>query len=71
MKKRTWKCDVKGCSEIAEWYRIKDGVPLKLCIHHFAEFGRKRFGKPVDLSELSGDDLDWLVEKDQEEEATK
>jgi phage FluMu protein Com len=68
MKKRVWKCDFKECDETAQWYRIWNGLPFKLCTHHYAELGRKRLGKPIGFSELSADNLDYLEEKDRRTE---
>jgi phage FluMu protein Com len=64
-KRPTWKCDWKGCNEIAEWYRAQGEDLVKLCTHHYAELGKSRWGKPVDFSDLTREDINYLAEKDE------
>ncbi len=61
---KTWKCDSKGCSENAEYYREVKGYKLKLCLRHEVMMRRQRKGKPLDYSELNADDIRHLEEKD-------
>jgi len=63
-KRPTWKCDFKGCDEVAEWYRVQEGEIAKLCTHHNAEAGRRHWGKPIEYSDLTGEDIDYLKDKD-------
>lgn len=66
-KRRTWKCDFEGCKEIAEWYRIVKGTPVKLCTHHETHMRKQHMGKPIDYSQLDGDNMLYLEEKDEQE----
>jgi len=69
MKKRNvWKCDFKGCEEIAQWYRKWKGDLFKLCTKHEAYLARKRYGRPLDPSELDEDDFRYLEEKEEEDD---
>jgi DNA-directed RNA polymerase subunit RPC12/RpoP len=63
-KRRTWKCDMEGCTEIAEWYRKIKGITFKFCTRHEAIVGRQQRGKPLSYSELSVEDIEELEDKD-------
>jgi len=63
MKLETWTCDFKGCGELAQWYRRSKGQIVKLCTKHKAYLARQRWGKRVDHSELSEDDMRRLKTK--------
>jgi len=65
MKSSVWKCDFKGCEEIAQWYRWWKGDLFKLCSKHEAYFARQHWGKHLDISELDEDDIRYLEEKDE------
>jgi len=67
-KRKTWLCDFKDCSEIAEWYMRFEGRPVKLCLRHYKEPRSKHWGKPVDFSELRIDEIEELEEKDRKYE---
>ena len=69
-KRRTWKCDIENCNDIAEWYRKIKGIPVKLCTHHEALVGRQHMGRRFDLSELSVDDIELFEDKDRNFEFT-
>jgi len=69
-KRRIWKCDVQGCSEIGEWYREVKGIAFKFCTRHEAIVGRQLRGKRLDFSELSADDIEELEDKDRKFEYT-
>lgn len=66
--RHTWKCDVKGCEEIARRYREYKGELLKLCTKHEALFQEQHLGRHVDYLRLSEDDIRYLQEKEAERE---
>jgi len=65
IKRRTWKCDYPDCDDIVDWYRIAKGWPIKLCTKHNAKLGRERFGKQIEYSDLTPEDIEILEEKDE------
>jgi hypothetical protein len=65
-KRKTWKCDFKNCSEIAEYYRLVKGNPVKVCLHHEVHMRKQRIGKHIEYFQLNPDDIQYLIEKDNE-----
>ena len=63
-----WTCDYKGCDEFAQWCRVYKGELLTLCTKHHALVGRKKWGKHLDVSKLSEDDIRYLVRKERRKE---
>ncbi len=63
-KRKSWKCDFIGCSEIAQWYRMLKGIPVKLCTHHYARLSREQLGKPVEYSQFDKESILLLEKKD-------
>lgn len=67
-KRKIWKCDFKGCEEIAQWYREWKGELLKLCTKHEAYLARTHWGRHIEPSELDKNDVRYLEEKDEGED---
>jgi hypothetical protein len=63
MKLEKWTCDFNGCDELAQWYRRSKGQIVKLCTKHEALLARQHWGKRVDYSELSEEDMRRLKTK--------
>jgi hypothetical protein len=63
MKLEKWTCDFEGCNELAQWYRKSKGQIVKLCTKHEALLARQHWGKRVDYSELSEEDMRRLKKK--------
>jgi hypothetical protein len=62
MARKIWKCDFKDCDEIAQWYRYYKGKPWKFCTKHETEFARHNWGRRVDFSDLTEEDIDVTVD---------
>jgi hypothetical protein len=60
MRKKMWKCSFKGCEEIAQWYRKSKGQVIKACTKHEALLAREHWGRRVDYSELTEEDIRQL-----------
>ena len=71
MKRKLWKCDFKGCEEIAQWYRKRKGELLKLCTKHEVYLASQHYGRSLDLSELDEDDIRYLERKEYKKELEK
>jgi hypothetical protein len=71
MSRHEWKCDVKGCEEIARRYRLYKGDLFKLCTKHEASFENEHMGRRVGFLELDEDDIRYLEEKEAEWEFTR
>ena len=69
--KKLWTCDYKGCEEIAQWYRKWKGELLTLCTTHEGYFGRKHWGKHLDVTKLDEDDIRYLERKELRKELVK
>jgi hypothetical protein len=67
-KKKPLKCDFEGCQEMVQWYRRYKGKPLKLCTKHEARMAREHKGYSLDPRDLTPDDWQYLIEKDEDEE---
>ena len=64
MKQKKYFCDFEGCNEIAQWYRAFKGKLFTFCTKHEAMFSRKHWGRHLRESDLTKDDLEYLVWKD-------
>jgi hypothetical protein len=62
------RCDYKGCPEMVQWFRRYKGEILKLCTKHYAKMAKEHLGQSVEAKDLTSDDLEYLYEKDSEEE---
>jgi hypothetical protein len=71
MSRHEWKCDVKGCEEIAQRYREYKGDLFKLCTKHEASFENEHMGRRVGFLELDEDDIRYLEEKEAERESIR
>ena len=70
-KRKMWKCDFEDCEEIAQWYRKYKGKLVKLCTKHETHLSKQHYGRRVDFSELTKDDIDYLEEKESRSEYFK
>ncbi len=66
-----WKCDSKGCEEMAQWYRRQKGKIMKLCTKHEAQLAKMHWGRRVDESRLTEKDRLNLRRKEWKRESAK
>ncbi len=60
-----------GCDDYAQWVRVHKGELFTLCTKHHALLGRKKWGKHLDVSKLSEDDIRYLVGKERRKESAR
>jgi len=66
--KMVYTCDYKGCNDFAQWCRKQKGRLLTLCTKHETELARLHWGRNVDTSKLSKDDIRYLERKERKKE---
>ena len=67
--RKMWKCDFEDCEEFAQWYRRKKGKIVKLCTKHEVQLAKEHWGRRVDFSELTHNDIRYFNKKESETES--